>query len=98
SGSCSALAAGPSVPTPVVSLELAPRQTGYLPAAKLDRTPKPPRAVSWETLAISDPIADLDAAQVGSASLVAWVTHFSEEGAALDAKGSPQRAATVSVL
>ena len=54
--------------------------------------------MSWETLATSDPIADLASARVGSGSLVAWVTHFAEEGAALDAKGSPKTAATVSVL
>lgn len=97
-GGCSTLAASTSTPTPVASLELSPRRTGYLPAGKMDRTPRPPRAVTWETVATSDPIADLASTDVGSGTLVAWVTHFAEEGAALDAKGSPKTAAKVSVL
>lgn len=98
SGSCSTLAASTSTPTPVASIELSPRQTAYLPAGRLDRTPRPPRAVTWETLITSEPIADIASAEVGAGTLVAWVTHFAEEDAALDAKGSPKTAAKVSVL
>lgn len=93
---CAALAATDAVPTPVFAVEIPARESEYFPAAKLDLTPKAPRAATWEAIVSGERLAGIASTKLGDSSLVAWATHFPE--LASDGKTSPDRAATIGVL
>lgn len=94
---CTVLAAGESSPAQVFAMELSPRKTGWIPAAKLDRASMGPRAIAWETLLAGEKLADVDSLKLAGGSLVGWVTHVPEDFPDPSSKTSPKTAATVGV-
>lgn len=74
--SCSVLAAQSVSPAPVYLVELQPQGPAYRPIASRAIEKLPPRATALETVASTEPLADLALGKVGDASLAAWVTYF----------------------
>ncbi len=73
---CIALAAQATAPAPVYAVTLEAKSNHYRAAAERVVAPKPPRASKMEAIAATDPLSDVDAAQMGESTLAAWVTFF----------------------
>jgi hypothetical protein len=74
---CSALAALPAAPVPLYAVELRPRSRSWDPPART-LSGEAPRAIEMRSVADSDPLADVAAAQVADGWLVASLTQFDE--------------------
>jgi len=76
SSNCFVLAALPTTPAPVFTVELAPRSNHWQPAAQRVRPGPAPRARFVDAVAQSDPLSSVVAARVGETTLVGWLTYF----------------------
>lgn len=86
---CTTLAAGATIPSAVLAVEIPIRKSVYSAAASVDRPAAGPHAVAVDAVAKGDHLADVATAAVGDRTLVAWVTYFVEGSAA----PAPKRAA-----
>lgn len=72
---CRVLAAQATSPAPLFAVTLDAHSSSYEPAAKLHARASPPRVLSSEVLAKSDPLADVALTRMGKSALAAWVTY-----------------------
>jgi hypothetical protein len=73
---CFLLAALPTAPAPVFTVELSARSNHWQPAARAVRPGPPPRARFVDAVAAGDPLSRVAAARVGDVALVSWLTYF----------------------
>ena len=73
-GRCTVLAATTEVPTPIFSVDLAPRQSPFAPPVAPSVPSDAPRAVGLATLSSGQPFEDVVSAPLGQGAIVAMMT------------------------
>ncbi|MDP9035340.1 MAG: hypothetical protein M3O50_11075 [Myxococcota bacterium] len=91
---CVALAATDATPTPVFTVDLAPRASPYAAPSSTAPPPDAPRVSRLATIGLGQPYADVSASLLGSATLVATLTSASPTHASETASAAAPRTAS----
>ncbi|MDP9151027.1 MAG: hypothetical protein M3O36_13940, partial [Myxococcota bacterium] len=89
---CMALAATDATPTPVFTVDLAPRASPYAAPSSAPPPPEAPRVSGLATIGSGQPYADVSAAPLGSATLVVTLTSATPAHVRETVAGTPRTA------